>query len=211
MNKILVLFAILLAAHAIHLECTEKVSEIDLPPGTVNLIADNGQFLRVCQNCGSINNADTASVQPDTGDDTVVWALEEIQGGKVAFRGSNGKYLSRCNQCWVGGSYPDSAFVHALNSTHPISQWAPLIHPNGKYSFKCDNGKYLARCEGCNKSPASPNFAFIHLTDPSNPLAQWDVVYTDLPKPGAVRIKGDIGFLRLCPTCGGSSPTAVSM
>ena len=74
MNKILVLFAIVLACHAIHLHQAHE-AEVDLPPGTVNLIADNGEFLRVCQNCGTINNADSASIQPNTGDNTVVWTL----------------------------------------------------------------------------------------------------------------------------------------
>ena len=76
-QRILVLFAILLAVQAIHMQqlYEEKEAGIDLPPGTVNLIADNGEFLRVCRNCGANNNRDSASVQANPGDGTAVWTL----------------------------------------------------------------------------------------------------------------------------------------
>lgn len=129
----------------------------------------------------------------------------------MAFRGSNGLYLSRCNSCWNGGAYPDSVFVHSNNPNVAYSQWTPVAQANGKYSFQSDNGRFLARCNGCAPSSASANFAFVHEPNGAQAYAQWDVIYTNLPRLGTVQLQTDLGFLRLCPTCGGSTPSAVSV
>ncbi len=139
-----------------------------------------------------------------------MWTLEAV-GNQVAFKGSNGKYLSRCNNCWSSAADPDAAFVHTPDY-QPWSLWTPVLNENGKYSFKSDNGKYLARCNGCVNGGNSPNFAFVHEANANNPWAQWEVVYTDLPRLGLYTIKADNGqFLKVCSSCGGVIPNAASV
>lgn len=133
---------------------------VDLPPGTVNLVADNGWYLNVCRGCGGAK-PDSASIIGGAGKDaTMIWNLEVV-GSQVAFKGSNGLYLSRCGSCWTGATQISSAFVHG---TGPgiYTLFTPELQANGKYAFKGDNNRYLARCELCVPNPFSTNFAFIH-------------------------------------------------
>lgn len=54
---------------ALSLACAAQITPlnpVNLPAGKVNLIADNGQFLKVCQGCGGAW-PDSASIQPGTG------------------------------------------------------------------------------------------------------------------------------------------------
>ena len=76
-----------------------------------------------------------------------MWKLE-VNGSKVAFKGTNGLYLTRCNGCWPGSLNIDSVTVHVATPT-ATALWTPELQSNGKYAFKGDNGKYLARCNGC--------------------------------------------------------------
>jgi hypothetical protein len=93
-------------------------------------------------------------------------------GKKVAIRGSNGRYLSRCNNCWPNAIYLDSAFAHMGNYNNAFSQWTPIRLGFGKWAFKSDTGKYLARCNGCTKSNRV-NLAFVHSDSMYDPWAQW--------------------------------------
>ncbi len=172
-------------------------------------MAINGQFLRICSNCGG-SYADSASVQPDIRDNAQVWTLERVKN-KVAFKGSNGLYLSRCNNSWDGGAYADSAFVHLPDSSAPYSQWTPKRLSDGKYAFLSDNGLYLAPCNNCAPSGASSYFAFVHMPNTDDGWSHWDVQYVKTIKKGKARIQTDLGFLRICPTCGGAYPSAVSV
>ena len=137
-----------------------------------------------------------------------MWTLENV-GSQVAFKGSNGLYLSRCNGCWSRGAYPDSAFVH-IAGREPYALWTPELQPNGKYAFKSDSGKYLARCESCTKNTTVTNFAFVHEPNPSITWAQWDLKYTDIPEAGNVTLKADEGgFLKLCDGCGAEDAASI--
>jgi hypothetical protein len=59
-ENLVVFLAILLLGSALHLQ--SKDASIDLPAGTVNLIADNGEAIKLCSNCGNAANPDSASV-----------------------------------------------------------------------------------------------------------------------------------------------------
>ena len=138
--------------------------------GFTTFRADNGQILRLCRHCGGAY-PNAASVESGSGPD-FNWELIRI-GDKVAIRGSNGNYLSRCNNCWNGGVYPDSAFVHLNHPNEPYSQWTPIPQPNGRWAFQTDTGRYLARCQHCAHTWCTSNLAFVHVTNPSDPWAQW--------------------------------------
>ena len=123
-------------------------------------------------------------------------------GNKVAFKGSNKLYLSRCSGCWKNGSYPDAAVFVYSATTVPTALWTPELLPNGKYAFKGDNGKYLSRCNHCSPNKNIPSFVFAHEPNTANPWSQWNVVYSGIPTPGVVTLKADNGgFLKLCQVC----------
>ncbi|KAH9182070.1 hypothetical protein AeNC1_015953, partial [Aphanomyces euteiches] len=65
-------------------------------------------------------------------------------------KGDLGYYLSRCNNCAYGASYPDQAFIHVSDwKSAPWAQWTCEQADNGKIALKADTGKYIARCKGC--------------------------------------------------------------
>ncbi|CAK4289423.1 unnamed protein product, partial [Aphanomyces euteiches] len=89
-----------------------------------------------------------------------------------------GYYLSRCNNCAYGASYPDQAFVHVSDwKSAPWAQWTCEQADNGKIALKADSGKYLARCSGCVRSGPA-DVAFVHAAYwKDSPWAQFDVEY----------------------------------
>jgi hypothetical protein len=192
---------------------------VDLPPGIVWLISNNGEYLTCCSNCGPGIFPNSAATQSYMVRSLTVgailrqdWTLE-VYGTQVAFKGSNGRYLARCNRCWSkGADYLDSVFVHAATPT-TVAFWTPVAQGNGKYSFRADNGMFLSRCTRCVKEGIYINFAFVFSTSPASALAQWDVQYANLPRTGRATLKADNGqFLKLCPRCGGNKPgSAVSI
>lgn len=115
-SSLLIALVLVTVVQTLHLHDTST-----LVAGNVTLAADNGQLLRVCRNCGGAV-ADSASIQA-INDGSQVWALEVV-GSKVAFKGNNGKYLSRCNGCWPGSKILDSATVHSPN-INPATLWTP--------------------------------------------------------------------------------------
>ena len=126
--------------------------------GLATAKADDGEYLTLCSNCGGAYPSAAvleASITPES-----KWTLVRV-GKQIALKGSNGNYLSRCNGCWSGGAYPDSAFVHLNNDSEPYSKWTPEKQANGKWALKGDNGKYLARCNACAPSTVE-NIAFVH-------------------------------------------------
>jgi hypothetical protein len=202
-GEIIVILALALTASAIHLQQSHEAA-VDLPAGSVYLLGDNGQFINICTNCGPGSYPDSAALQTTA----QAWTLEVV-GSQVAFKGANGNYLSRCNGCWNGGAYPDSAFVHTPDH-QPWSLWTPVLQPNGRYSFQSDNGKFLARCNGCVGGANNPNFAFVHEANSANPWAQWDVIYTNLPKLGTRTLQADNGgFARICTGCGATNAVSI--
>ena len=118
-------------------------------------------------------------LQFNLGDSFAIWNLVKLGGNKVAFQADTGNYLARCNGCWDGGAYPDSAFVHDPANTDSWSSWNYQRNSDGSYSFLSDNGKYLARCNGCVPGGAKPDFAFVHDASPNDPWSRWNIVYVD--------------------------------
>lgn len=85
--------------------------------------------------------------------------------------------MSRCNNCWGRGAYPDSVFVHISSlSGNPYALWTPVDAGNGKWAFRSDSGKYLGRCNNCVPGGAYPDFGFVHVDNYANsPWAQWNL------------------------------------
>ena len=106
---IIVILAVALTASAIHLNLNHD-ADVDLPAGSVYLIANNLNYASVCKNCGEATQTDSAAVTTTR----EAWTLEVV-GSQVAFKGSNGKYLSRCNACWKRAVSTDNVFVHATS------------------------------------------------------------------------------------------------
>jgi len=92
-GEIIVVLALALTASAIHLNLNHE-AKIDLPAGSVYLASDKSQYLSICTNCGSESYTDSAAISATPS----AWTLEVV-GDKVAFKGTNGKYLARCNDC----------------------------------------------------------------------------------------------------------------
>ena len=120
-----------------------------------------------CNECALGAYPDAAFVHETDGDASwAQWDLEII-GNKVALKGDNGKYLSRCDYCWIGeGEYPNSAFVHITSlSGNPYAMWSLVSIGNGKWALQADTGKYLARCHDCVIGEAYPDSAFVYALD----------------------------------------------
>jgi hypothetical protein len=90
-------------------------------------------------------------------------------------KGSYGKYLALCYDCFVG-KIKDSATVHGTEIM-PEARWTPEKLANGKYAFKGINGKYLTRCYNCAKNINYANVPFVHVTSSSAKESQWTVTY----------------------------------
>jgi hypothetical protein len=152
------------------------IDNCNLPfEGFARFKADNGQYLRLCTNCGG-SYPSAASVESTT-DSNTSWKIIRV-GDQISIQSNNGNYLSRCRNCWNWGAYADSAFVHLNNNNEPYSKWTPVKQSNGKWAFRSDNGKYLARCNGCAFTKCGvANLAFVHESNPSNPWAQWTLEY----------------------------------
>ena len=145
--------------YSLHVVEEHEASILD--GGVAYLIADNGQYLTACTGCGKAAYPVSASVQPLS--DNAKWTIEVV-GDKVAFKGSNGNYLSRCLGCWIGTKITpnNAAFLHQTTSAEPYSRWTPEKLANGKFAFKGDNGQYLSRCEACVKKATSPSQVFLN-------------------------------------------------
>ncbi len=82
------------------------------PLGPVSLLSDIDTYLLRCNNCGNSPYRVSAGVgEANVDNKWVVWNVEAI-GEKIALKGDNGMYLTRCKGCWSNGVYADSAFVH---------------------------------------------------------------------------------------------------
>jgi hypothetical protein len=114
-QKVLLVTLILIAAQAIHLNQNHEAA---LKPGKATLKTDFGFYLRVCSKCG-VFQPDAVSVEKKNDTDSI-WTIE-VYGDKVALKGSNGKYLHRCNDCWPGALNKDSAFVNAKTPVYYAS------------------------------------------------------------------------------------------
>ena len=53
---------------------------------------------------------------------TALWTPELLPNGKYAFKGDNGKYLSRCNHCSPNKNIPSFVFADEPNSANPWLQ-----------------------------------------------------------------------------------------
>lgn len=91
-------------------------------------------------------------------------------------KGSNGKYLTRCTNCWNQARYPDAAFVNG-ETPDGSSLWTPEYLGKGKWGLKGDNCKYLARCNGCATGSSYSSTAFVYADNPNDSSAQWTVLY----------------------------------
>lgn len=163
------------------------------------------------QDSASIQNAQNAT------DGTQFFQLE-VFGTRVAFKGSNGLYLTRCNGCWPGANFTDSVTASAANATGS-ALWTAETLANGKYQFISDIGGYLARCSGCNFSPFSKNFAFVNNVNSSDPVGQWNITFFNSSKsnktPNLVSGKVTLTIasknLRVCNNCGGNYSDSASV
>jgi hypothetical protein len=102
--------------------------------------------LTLCHNCGG-TKPDSAIITSPSGEPEQIWTLE-FQGDKVAFKGSRGEYLARCNNCWKGAATKDAAFVYAT-TPDGMALWKPVLQPTGLYAFRSDSGNYLTACLYC--------------------------------------------------------------
>ena len=86
------------------------------PGGAVNLQADSGKFLAVCEKCGPTKPAYpydySAGVYEDNPKNSVaIWEAIKVGASKIALKGDNGRFISRCAECWQQSIFPDAAFV----------------------------------------------------------------------------------------------------
>lgn len=127
---------------------TPIVENCDFPKeGFARFKADNGQYLRLCGDCGGYHPYCGVSIEANK-EGSAYWKIIKV-GNQISIQGSNGNYLSRCNNCWLYGAYEDSAVAHLKNNSLVYSKWTPEMLSNGKWAFKSDVGKYLSRCHNC--------------------------------------------------------------
>lgn len=127
-------------------------------------------------------------------------------GKYVALKGDTGKYLARCTNCWVGGRYPDSAFI---SSTTPTGNalWIPeATTVKNKFRFRSpDTLKYLALCAIDCVPGITRDFAFVNGDTYSPNLVEFVVNYI-FPTSGQINLLSDVGtYLARCNGCGPSS------
>ena len=124
---------------------------------------------------------------------------------KVALRSDTGNYLARCNQCYSGAAYPDSAFVHVSADELGGAPWAIFDLQkldNGKYALKADSGNYLARCNNCIPGAAYPDSAFIHVQPSELAQAPWAQFTLTRLGNGKYALQADSGnYLARCNNC----------
>ncbi len=148
----------------------------------ISLQADTGKWLSRCNGCQKVvgTNPDTATVhidQPISSNPYAQFEVFNVGNGKIALKADSGKYLARCNNCIVGGAYPDSLTIHVTDPSLPYAQFTPEYLLNGKYALKADTGKYVARCNNCSPGSAVPDTVTIHVDTPKgNSFAQWDII-----------------------------------
>lgn len=166
--------------------------------------SDTGKIMGRCNNCqnavydGMKRNWDTATVHLDKSQETEPYGhfeLIQLNGGKIALKSDNGKYLARCRNCIVSttcgaartcpaasaagsAAYPDFLTIHITDYSLPYAQFELIKLSNGKYALKSDNGKYVARCRNCSPGAAYADTVTIHADDPENQTyAQWDMSF----------------------------------
>ncbi len=126
-------------------------------------------------------------------------------GTKIALRADTGNYLTRCNGCYRGAAYPDSATMHitqAVLASSPYAHWTLEKLANGKYALRTDTGNYLARCNGGIPNAAHPDSAMVHVSGAQlkdSPWAQWTI---EKLGNGKFALRGDNGnYLARCYGC----------
>ncbi|ATB43155.1 cytochrome P450 [Cystobacter fuscus] len=153
------------------------------PKGSkISLQSDEGTYFARCNGCQkSVDNKIPDTVTTHVKAATEPYAqfeVVQVNGGKIALKADNGKFVGRCNGCIVGGKVPDSATVHVADSTPAYAQFKPVLLNNGKWGLQADTGKYLARCNGCSPDASTPNSVTVHATDPNKEAyAQWNLAY----------------------------------
>ena len=105
-------------------------------PAYANIQADNGYLLARCQNCGPSLLPDSAAIYPeDPSAPTAIWKIEQIRG-YVAFKSSNGNYLTACSGCWVGNK-KTAAFLENTNPNVNLEAlWKLIDLGDGKWAIK---------------------------------------------------------------------------
>ena len=144
------------------------------------IISDTGKGLARCNGCGPAASglSDSAAVHGNVGDSWAQWRIYPLGNNKIVIQSiDTGKYVGRCNGCWYGGAYADSAFVHVTDPSASYAQWTVATNSDFTYSLQSDTGKYLARCNGCVPGGAKSDFAFVHATDPSQAYVKWRFQY----------------------------------
>ncbi|KAH9112642.1 hypothetical protein LEN26_013253, partial [Aphanomyces euteiches] len=190
----------------------------------IALKADTGKYVTRCRNCiGGAAYPDSVNFQGpiNSGTPYSYWTVVDAGNGKIALKGDLGNYLSRCNNCAPGASYPDEAFVHVSDwKSGPWSQWTCEDADNGKIALKADTGKYLARCNGCVRSGPA-DVAFVHAPAwRGSPWAQFEVEFLKrasncIFKDGdVIALQADTGkYVTRCRNCisGAAYPDSVNL
>ena len=100
-----------------------------------------------CNNCNG-DAVNSVNVQEqDSSRPWAIWSVERV-GSLVALKSDNGKYLTKCTNCWERGIHPDSAFATADAATGS-SLWITIYIDNGKWAVKGDKGRFLSRVLNC--------------------------------------------------------------
>lgn len=153
-----------------------------LKPGiTIALKADTGKYLARCNGCQKSTNdsfPDTITIHATSPSGSALFNVSDAGGGKIALKADNGKYLSRCHTCIVGGTMPEFLTAHVTNlSISPFAKFTPVQLANGKCALKADIGLYVSRCQTCSPGATVTDQTTIHVTNPeSAPFAQFEVV-----------------------------------
>jgi hypothetical protein len=173
-----------------------------LPPGSkVSLQADTGAFFARCNNCQrSVNNGapDTITTHINNADTAPYGQFEVVDAGngQIALKADTGKFVARCNNCIIGGRFPDFATVHATDPSAAFAKFTPELLPNGKLALKADTGKYLNRCRSCSPGATVSDTVTVNATNPqADTTAQWTAVTrkpAPPPAPGPAPRSGDL-------------------
>lgn len=173
------------------------------PTGRVTLQSDTGKYMALCPGCitGTAPEAVTADGTNQLAENAI-WTLFTI-GDKVAFFGSNKKYLARCNGCFgAGATTMDAVFVHRPLVDSSIALFTPVDLGNNKWAFKGDNGKFLTKCPGCSKVGNATDYVSLSGTDSTQAASQWTVLEA-FPTSGYISLKCNYQgkYFERCTTC----------
>ena len=176
MQLTIFIYCLLTFAVSLHLQEKHELTVDDFPLGKVNIQSGTGNYLARCSICGTV---DTATVNETNADSpTAIWTVEWV-GKYVAFKADNGKYLTRCRNCWAPKTalYQDAVFVNATSSADVNAQWKPEDLGSGFWGLRSwTTYKCLIKCLFCVNAFSIYNYAFVQPLSPKADIrAKWRV------------------------------------